>query len=214
MKLILTIIATSLFAAVSAQARMGYTLEQCIAQYGQPTFGYDTEDHTYKHATEDDLKNVALGIVRENGESWKAYIFQVEGLRIYVSFYQGLVSNIAYQPGDNLSLAQARTILDKNGTAWKKDKANSDGEGDAYIGTAANQHKLHVSLNLGTSGDFLKYDKNGDIVRDHNTIENLIITDETANAQLRAARDVEEKQTTDTKEKAQQEKQQRGLDKL
>jgi len=202
-KLIITLIggALCLSAVPRAQARIGWTMQQCVTQYGQPTIDNGK------------IQNDAIKTIRTSGEDWKTYIFQVEGMSIYTSFYQGVVSNVAYQPDSDLTLAQAKAILAKNASNWKKDSANSDDTSDEFISTA-NQHKLRASLWWGTSGDFLKYNKDGDIIGDHNVIQYLIIVDETANIQLQAARDTEEQQDTNVKDKAQQDKQQKGLDKI
>jgi hypothetical protein len=213
---ILTAIASLTIA--TAQARIGWTMEQCISKYGQPTYGYETEENVYKHPSRNEPADAVLSVIRESGENWKAYIFQIGGMTIYASFYDGVVSNIAYKPDDAFTLAQAMTILNKNSSEWKKDGVDRDHvstiteQDEDYLFSTTGHRRLLAHLGLENDGGASSYNDDKDTPVNHNAILYIAITDEIANAKVQSQRDAEEKKIEHDEEKAKQEKHQNGID--
>jgi hypothetical protein len=213
---ILTAIANLTMA--TAQARIGWTMEQCISQYGQPTYGYETEENVYKHPSRNETADDVLSVIREIGEKWEAYIFQMEGMKIYASFYHGVVSNIAYKPDDAFTLAQAMTIVNKNASEWKKEGVDRDhvstitDRDEDYLISTTGHRRLLAHLGLENDGGASTYNDDKDAPVNHNAIIYIAITDEIANAKVQSQRDAEEKKIEDDKEKAEQQKHQKGID--
>jgi hypothetical protein len=124
--------------AVSAQARIGWTLEECIQHYG-PDTPVDGAD--------------------KNGNAVTWHTFNVHGWDItVVAFKNGKVADITYEKPteDRFTLAEIRDLLAKNGGDFGHDKVHEvtiKGEHSYSIETP-NGQLLHGVLVQHRQGDW------------------------------------------------------------
>lgn len=114
--LILVLISAAAFAA-SAQARLGWTLDQCIQQYGPLV----SEDHP---------TDVLAGKIQLD-EFATDYVFSAGGFKITVNLFNGKVFGIRYTKGTfgEFTEAELKALFEKNamGSVWH-DPSTSGGK--------------------------------------------------------------------------------------
>ncbi len=187
-KKFLLIGALALLASFSAQARLGYTLEQCIAAYGTPV--------------EDDAseQNDAIRTVR-GGSNYheKVRIFKLDNeITIYVGFNRNVVIVESCVFPREITASQAKTFLNKMASGWKKNKEMS-GDGTDVFNAQLNDHSLSALVHLDIKTRLIEEP----LTYDHDAIESIFLYDLTG---IRAMHDDLSKASTA--------RQQTALDKL
>jgi hypothetical protein len=141
--------ALAFIAALNAQARIGYTLEQCIAQYGAED-GFETLLHSI------DKINPYL---KTNPRIYSTG-FRVNDVQISVQLLDNKVVEIDYLKKGTLEFSEAdvKDLLEKNGGGQKwKLKPNSESEEDEnrhyYIGKNADHSILYADAYYHSPND-------------------------------------------------------------
>jgi hypothetical protein len=161
----------------TAQAQIGWTLDQCKAKYGEPID--DNRDDQSQWIQE----------VRDWADG-KTYIFNTSGFKLAITVTDGAVVAISYHPENSqssISYKQAREILTKNANSnWKRDSELSDQETEA-LSTRNNNHVLEAWLPFASLT--LRPPK-----FDHNAVEYVAIKDDTVDEQVKKGSEATEKE--------------------
>jgi hypothetical protein len=164
--LLMTAIA-SLIIANQAKAQIGWTLDQCKAKYGEAIMeGLGLHD-----------LRLEKGISSYPTPAGETYLFNVSGFKLGIAFARGAAIAVEYDPEVALTLKQAKEILAKNSsTTWKKDAQLSDDEADTL--TTKGKHDLLADLYFQTP----TFDSPSEA--NHNSIECIIVQDDTVMTQI------------------------------
>ena len=120
MKKILLTIALALSASTMAEARIGYTLKECIAKYGRP------------------IQKAQEGLATE-------YYFRVEGFHLSATLFEGKTCIMRYVPDNPLTDLQAMEVLQRNSpTTWKNGVEKRDMRWFSTVN--ADKHDLTATL--------------------------------------------------------------------
>jgi hypothetical protein len=167
LKKLLLIGAFALLPALNAKARIGYTLDECIKQYGTPVEDDGSEQNN-------DIQSVRLG----SNYHEPVKIFTVDGIKIYAGFNRGVVITEVVVFPNAITFASAKAFLSKVTPAWKK-KALGDADGvDTFNAKlSSNGHSLIADFYLDTEdvnliGKPFKYNSDA--------VEKILLTDQTA----------------------------------
>lgn len=198
-------VAASLIAAATnnAQARIGWTLEQCKAAYGEGVAVWGGQYHN----------------------------FQVGDFKIRVQIYDGKVIKIDYtKPGEDptpeFTPDEAQTILLKNsgGIAWKHDPANPDDVSISYVDATwaeggpktkmVNRTSYFVPVKPFLGTDFIWATVETQETNDERLVKSIYIMNDDGSERLGSAERGAEKKAAEAEKKAEDEAKTKDLDKL
>ena len=174
----------------AAQARIGWTLEQCKTQYGEAS--------KYAHQKPE---SDAIDTARAFSDSDDSiYVFASSGFKITIGFHEGVANVITYEPANNedLTYKQASEILSKNsGTVWKREKDLEDDTADLL--TTKGKHDYEAYLIF----DIVDLSKSGAAANRSHVAGVVIIDDTIHNGEAAKSKAKDDKEKA-TKNKAQQ----------